>query len=115
MSAVLVYITCRNKSEAKRVGEILIQSRLAACVNIIDEMRSMFWWEGKIAQDEETILLAKTQVGLVGQLTEKVRSVHSDECPCVLAIPIIDGNPDFLRWIQTETGSEPTESTDSRS
>ncbi len=107
MAAVLVYITCRNEHEAEKVGESLIQSRLAACVNIVGGMRSMFWWNGKIDQERETILLAKTQVGLVGQLTEAVRSVHSDECPCVVAIPIIDGNPDFLRWIQSETGSEP--------
>lgn len=109
MAAVLVYITCRNEQEAEKIGESLIQSRLAACVNIIDGMRSMFWWNGKIDQDRETILLAKTQVGWVGQLTDAVRSVHSDECPCVVAIPIIDGNPDFLRWIQAETGSEPTQ------
>ncbi|MFP4257526.1 MAG: divalent-cation tolerance protein CutA [Desulfovermiculus sp.] len=104
MSAVLVYVTCRNAQEAKQVGESLIKSRLAACVNIIDRMRSMFWWEGNVEQEEETVLLAKTQVGLVGQLTDKVKSVHSDECPCVVAVPIIDGNPDFLHWIQTETG-----------
>ena len=105
MSAVLVYITCRNTDEAKRVGENLIQSKVAACVNIIDGMRSMFWWEGKVEQDDETVLLAKTQVGLVGRLTDTVKSVHSDECPCVIAVPIIDGNPDFLRWIQSETGA----------
>ena len=106
MSAVLVYITCRNMEEAERVGESLIQARLAACVNIIDGMRSMFWWEGKVDQDQETVLLAKTQVGLVGRLTDKVKSVHSDDCPCVVAVPIIDGNPDFLHWIQKETKTE---------
>ncbi|MDZ7762632.1 MAG: divalent-cation tolerance protein CutA [Desulfovermiculus sp.] len=106
MSAVLVYVTCRNMEEAERVGESLIQSRVAACVNIIDGMRSMFWWGGKVEQDQETVLLAKTQVGLVGGLTDKVKSVHSDDCPCVVAVPIIDGNPDFLHWIQNETKAE---------
>ncbi|WP_027369619.1 divalent-cation tolerance protein CutA [Desulfovermiculus halophilus] len=105
MQAVLVYITCRDEGEAKGVGEALIESRLAACVNIIDGMRSMFWWGGKIDQDVETVLLAKTRVGLVGKLTDKVKAVHSDECPCVVAVPIIDGNPDFLAWIQSETGA----------
>ena len=103
MSAVLVYVTCRNADEAKRVGESLIQAKLAACVNIIAGMRSMFWWQGEVEEDEETVLLAKTQVGLVGELTARVKSVHSDECPCVVAVPIIDGNPDFLHWIQSET------------
>jgi periplasmic divalent cation tolerance protein len=103
MQAVLVYITCRDEREAKGVGQALIESRLAACVNIIDGMRSMFWWGGKIDQEEETVLLAKTQVGLVGKLTDTVKSVHSDDCPCVVAVPIIDGTPDFLAWIQSET------------
>ena len=106
MSAVLVYVTCRNMQEAERIGESLIQSRLAACVNIIDGMRSMFWWDGQVEKDQETVLLAKTQVGLVTRLTDKVKSVHSDDCPCVVAVPIIDGNPDFLHWIQEETTSE---------
>ena len=108
MSAVLVYITCRNAEEAERVGESLVSSRLAACVNIIDGMQSMFWWGNKVEQEAETVLLAKTQGGLVGQLTEKVKAVHSDDCPCVVALPILDGNPDFLSWIQSETGHKHT-------
>lgn len=108
MSAVLVYVTCRDASEAERVGESLITSRLAACVNIIEGMRSMFWWDNKVEQDQETVLLAKTRVGLVSQLTDKVKFVHSDDCPCVVAVPIIDGNPEFLSWIQSQTGDKHT-------
>ena len=103
MSAVLVYITCRDLEEARHLGGTLVQERWAACVNMIDGMRSMFWWDDQVQEDEETILLAKTQVGLVTGLTDRVKALHSDTCPCVLALPVIDGNPDFLQWIQAET------------
>jgi periplasmic divalent cation tolerance protein len=104
MSAVLVYMTAGDRQEAERVGQALIEAKLAACVNIVDGMQSMFWWQGKVDKDSETVVIAKTKVGLVTQLTEKVKAVHSYDCPCVVAVPIIDGNPEFLQWIQDETG-----------
>ncbi len=103
MSAVLVYMTAANRSEAEQVGKALIESRLAACVNILDSMQAMFWWGGQVEKDSETVLLAKTRVGLVGRLNAKVAEVHSYETPCVVAVPIIDGNPEFLQWIHDET------------
>ncbi len=103
MSAVLVYMTATNKDEAERVGKALIEAKLAACVNIVDNMQSMFWWGGQVEKDSETVLMAKTRVGLVGRLNEKVAAVHSYETPCVVAVPIIDGNPEFLQWIRDET------------
>ncbi|MFP3984079.1 MAG: divalent-cation tolerance protein CutA [Desulfurivibrionaceae bacterium] len=104
MSEALVYITCKDKAEAEEVGRVLIEGKLAACVNIVDGMQSMFWWQGRTEKDQETVLIAKTRAGLVSPLTEKVKSVHSYDCPCVVALPIIDGNPDFLQWIREETG-----------
>lgn len=103
MSAVIVYMTTKDKQEAEKIGQALIESKLAACVNIVDGMQSMFWWQGQVEKDEETVLLAKTKVGLVTKLTQKVKSIHSYDCPCVLAMPVIDGNPEFLQWIQEET------------
>jgi len=105
MSAVLVYMTAKDRQEAERVGQALIESRLAACVNIIDGMQSMFLWQEAVQQDQETVLIAKTKVGLVSELTRKVKAVHSYDCPCVVALPVIDGNPEFLDWIQEETSS----------
>jgi periplasmic divalent cation tolerance protein len=104
MSAALVYMTAGDRQEAERVGQALIESKLAACVNILDGMQSMFWWQGKVEQEGEIVVIAKTRDDLVPQLTEKVKSVHSYDCPCVVAVPVIDGNPDFLQWIRDETG-----------
>lgn len=104
MSEAMVYITCRDKAEAEKVGRALIEDRLAACVNIMDGMQSMFRWQGKVDRDRETVLIAKIGAGLVNRLTDRVRSVHSYDCPCVVALPVIGGNPEFLQWIREETG-----------
>ncbi len=57
---VFSYIVCKNKAEAKKIGKVLLQERLAACVNILDNMQSMYWWKGKIEEANETVLIAKT-------------------------------------------------------
>ena len=103
MSAVLVYITTGNLEEAEKIGAMLVEERLAACVNIIDGMQSMFHWEGRIDKARETILLAKTKESLVPDLTEAVVAAHSYNCACVVALPIVGGNPDFIKWIHDET------------
>jgi periplasmic divalent cation tolerance protein len=103
MKAALIYITAGNMEEAKKIGRELISSRLAACVNIIDNMHSMFWWEDKIQEDREVILIAKTKESLVTELIETVKSVHSYDCPCIVSLPILDGNRAFLDWIEEQT------------
>ena len=103
MSVVLVYITTENRAEAEKIGGMLVERRLAACANIIEGMRSIFWWEDKLDQAEETILIIKTKEKLVGPLTESVVAAHSYDCPCVVAIPIVGGNPEFIEWINEET------------
>ncbi|MGM0452505.1 MAG: divalent-cation tolerance protein CutA [Thermodesulfobacteriota bacterium] len=94
-----VYMTAGSKDEAVAVGEALIEAGLAACVNIIDSMNSIFMWEGRVEQDTETVLIAKTTAERVPELVEKVKSVHSYECPCIVSLPIADGNPAFIDWI----------------
>lgn len=102
MDINLVYITTGNKEEAKVIGKELVKSRLAACVNIIDHMNSIYLWEGKLQEDEETVLIAKTTSAMVSKLVARVKELHSYECPCVVALPVSGGNPDFLEWIGNE-------------
>ena len=99
----LIYITTDGPDEARAIGRALVEARLAACVNIIDPMVSIYRWEGKVAEGRETVLIAKTRAALVGALTEKVRALHSYDCPCVVALPVDGGNPAFLAWIGAET------------
>jgi len=103
MEANLIYITTGSLDEARTIGKELVSTRLAACANIIDNINSIYWWDGEIQDDREVILLAKTKQSLVPELIEKVKSLHSYECPCIVSLPIVDGNKPFLDWIFDET------------
>jgi periplasmic divalent cation tolerance protein len=99
----LVYITAKDKDEARKIGGELVKERLAACVNILDNMNSMYWWEGKVQDDNEAVLIAKTKESLVKELITKVKSLHSYSCPCIISLPILDGNKEYLNWLEKET------------
>ena len=103
MKATLIYITAGTKDEARTIGKALVSNRLAACANIIDNMNSLYWWNGEIQDEREVIIVAKTKASLVPELIDKVKSIHSYECPCIVSLPILDGNPAFLDWIAAET------------
>ncbi|MFH1242142.1 MAG: divalent-cation tolerance protein CutA [Pseudomonadota bacterium] len=103
MRTNLVYITAGNMDEAKTIGRELVSSRLAACVNIIDGVNSIYWWAGEIQEDTEVTIISKTKESLVPELIEKVKSMHSYECPCIVSLPILDGNKPFLDWVVEET------------
>ncbi len=100
----LIYMTAGGAEDARRIGKALVEARLAACVNLIEGMKSMYWWEGAVQEDAEVVMIAKTRAALVEPLTAKVRELHSYDCPCVVAVPIAGGNPAFLEWIVEETG-----------
>ncbi len=101
-SLCFVYITASSKGEANSIGELLVQQKLAACVNIFDEMTSIYRWQGKIEKSSEFVIIAKTHQLLVGDLCEKVKQIHSYECPCIVTIPIEGGNHEFLDWISEQ-------------
>jgi periplasmic divalent cation tolerance protein len=103
MTPIFVYIPCASAEEATRIGRALVEARLAACVNILDGMRSLYWWQGRIEEGKETVLIAKTRDSLLGALTRRVKALHSYTCPCVVAFPVHAGNPDYLAWIEAET------------
>mgnify|MGYP006310025929 CR=1 FL=1 len=99
-----IYITTSDKEEAKSIGSKLVEERLAACVNIIDGMTSMFWWQGQIDSDNETILIAKTDESLNDKLMNRVHELHSYDCPCTLVIPIKQGNQGYMDWLYEQVG-----------
>jgi len=103
MSVTFIYMTAGSLDEAKMIGKELVSSRLAACVNIIENMRSLYWWEGSVQEDNEVVMIAKTRETLVPELVEEVRSLHSYSCPCIVSLPVLGGNQEFLNWIAKET------------
>lgn len=100
---VLVYITSKDKAEAKKIGAFLLKKRLAACVNVFQNMDSMYWWKGKIEEAAEAVLIVKTRRELAEKVIAAVKKLHSYQCPCVLALDVSDGNKDYLDWIGKET------------
>ena len=98
-----VYMTVGSFEEAKSIGQILVGQNLAACVNLLENMTSIYNWEDKIEESQEVIMIAKTRMTLMPKLVEKVNSLHSYDCPCILELPIQGGNPEFLSWIESQT------------
>jgi len=103
MDTRLVYMTAPNREEALKLARLLVEERLAACANVLGAITSVYWWDGKLNEDGEVALIAKTRAALVEALTERVKQVHPYECPCVVALPLDGGNPAFLEWIAAET------------
>jgi periplasmic divalent cation tolerance protein len=102
----VVYMTAGSREEAKSIAAALVESKLAACVNIFDGIHSVYVWDGKIQEDDEWVLIAKTTADLVPKLTERVKALHSYACPCIVSLPVSGGNPEFLDWI-AETVNPP--------
>ncbi len=96
---VALYITPKDITEAQNIAQALLEERLIGCANIIPSVESRYWWEGAIAKDNEALLIAKTKKSLVKKAISKVKSIHSYSVPCINVIPIIDGNPDYLKWL----------------
>ena len=103
MAAVFAYVTAKDREEAERIGRALVEGRLAACVNILDGMRSIYRWEGQVQEASEAVLLVKTDDARSQAVVRKVKELHSYSCPCVAIWPLTDGNPDYLDWIRRES------------
>ncbi|MFH1578317.1 MAG: divalent-cation tolerance protein CutA [Candidatus Omnitrophota bacterium] len=101
---IIIFITCANKKEAKGIAGYLVGQKLVACVNIIDKIESVFWWQGKIDSSGELLLVAKSKKSLMPKIIRGVKSRHSYQVPEIIAIPIIDGNKDYLNWINESVG-----------
>jgi periplasmic divalent cation tolerance protein len=112
MNCFLVYITTKDKGEARRIGRHLVQTRLAACANIFDQINSMYIWKDEFQDDQEAVLILKTTEARLPELIEAVRSLHSYEVPCIVTLPILGGHPPFLNWIAEQVappaGMEPS-------
>jgi periplasmic divalent cation tolerance protein len=100
----LVYITTSGNEESKKIANVLVKEKLAACVNIVSSIESVYLWKGGIEDDEESLLIAKTKVGNIDKIIKRVKEIHSYETPAILAIPIIDGSRDYLDYLDSEIG-----------
>ena len=105
-SAIVVLVTVGSEQEAETIATALLEERLAACVNVASPVRSLYRWEGRIADDREWQLIIKTQARLFEALAARVRALHSYDVPEIIALPVLAGTTDYVDWIQNETKSE---------
>ena len=103
--AIVVFMTAGNREEAERLAQSLVSKRLAACVQILPEMQSIYWWQGQVENAREIPILAKTVQSKFAELEREVRSLHSYETPEIIALPITDASAPYLEWLKGTVGS----------
>lgn len=101
--ALVVTITAPNEDEAAAIAEALVESGLAACVNIVRDIRSIYAWEDKIVDEPEVLMIAKTRANLFSALKAKVLEMHSYSVPEIIAMPIVESSEDYLNWLKEMT------------
>jgi periplasmic divalent cation tolerance protein len=99
---IVVFSTCGSQEEAEKLARALLEARLAACVNVIMQIRSFYWWQGKIEQSGEWLLVIKTSRDMFDRVRVVLEGAHSYELPEVLALPVVEGSPNYLAWIDRE-------------
>lgn len=104
---IVVFVTCPTKRQAKRLAQALVKQRLAACVNLLPDVQSLFWWEGRVDQAREVLLLIKTTARRFEALRRTVCALHPYGVPEVIAVPIRQGHPPYLRWVQASVAPPP--------
>jgi periplasmic divalent cation tolerance protein len=98
-SRIIVLITTSSEEEAHKIAELLVNDKKAACVNIVPRVDSVFRWEGKLDSARESLLMVKTKASLFPEIVELVKRTHSYEVPEIIALPIIAGSEDYLKWL----------------
>ncbi len=99
VSIEVLYVTCPDEDTAARIGRLVVEEGLAACVNLLPGMRSIYRWQGRIEDAHETVLLVKTSAAMVAALTARIVALHPYAVPCVLRMPIAGGFAPYLEWL----------------
>jgi periplasmic divalent cation tolerance protein len=96
-------VSCRNLAQARRIASALVEERLAACVNVVPRVTSVYRWKGKVEEARESLLVIKSRAALSKRLVARVRALHSYSLPEIVTLPISSGSPDYLRWVREST------------
>jgi periplasmic divalent cation tolerance protein len=104
---IVVLSTCVSEAEAEKVARLLIDARLAACVNVVPRMRSFYRWKGEVETAEECLLIIKTARSLFGELRLILEKNHTYEVPEAIALAIVDGSENYMNWLKSNLRAEP--------
>ena len=99
LEPIVVLMTAANRDEASRIAEMLVGARLAACVQILPEIESVYRWQGEVKREKEILLLAKTVASRFAELESRVRALHSYETPEIIAVPVTESSAPYLAWL----------------
>ncbi len=99
---MVVFVTVPNKETAEKIAKALVEARLAACVNIVDGLKSIYWWKEKIEEDNELLLIIKTRIEVFEELVLKIKELHPYTVPEIIGLPIIAGSKDYVDWLKNE-------------
>ncbi len=97
---IVVLVTAPGEDEGEKIARMIVEERLAACVNVLPGVKSCFWWEGKVDEAKEVLLIIKTERRLFDRLQQAVKGAHSYSVPEIIALPVVAGNADYLGWIR---------------
>jgi periplasmic divalent cation tolerance protein len=97
---IVIFVTAKDKRQARKIASKLVEEKLIACANIVDKIHSLFWWEEKVDSSKEVLLILKTKMSLFAKIEKTVKSIHSYSVPEIIAIPIVAGQKDYLSWIE---------------
>jgi periplasmic divalent cation tolerance protein len=100
---MVVFITASTFDQAEKIGKVLLEKKLVACVNIIKNIKSFFWWKGEISDEDEVLLMAKSENDNFKKIEEETKKLHSYSVPEIIALPLISGSKEYLDWIESET------------
>jgi periplasmic divalent cation tolerance protein len=106
MEYIVVYATAPAEEEAERIARALVENKLAACVNIVKNMRSIYRWQGKVEDEAEVLMIVKTRKKHFASIRDMVKQLHSYSVPEIIALPVVAGSEDYLAWLGEETGSQ---------
>lgn len=101
--AVVIFVTASTIDEARKIGKTLVEERLIACVNILPQVESLFYWQEKICNEKEALMIIKTKKPLIDDIIKRVKSIHSYSVPEIIALPIISGSEDYIKWVKDAT------------
>ena len=105
MDIIVIYCTVPNKRLAKDITKILMKHKLAACVSMVENVKSVFSWDGEICEEKEVLMMIKTRRSNYGKIKLVIEDMHSYNVPEIIALPIVDCSEDYLKWLVKETES----------
>ena len=100
---IVILITASSAEEGEKIASSLVENHMVACINIVPSVKSLFFWEGKTAQESEVLLIAKSRRPLLDKIVEQVKKIHSYKVPEIIALPVIGGSEEYLKWGEAST------------